>query len=271
MADDLRHWLRPLTAVAAPPRSDRTSRAVVEPELPAAPGLGKDAFLSYASPDKEAAFRLCRLWKSEGSAAGSPHATCLPEPITAKPSSRRSRTTATTLLLLSAHANASIHVTHEVERATSKRKRVIPIRLEDVQPGPSLELHLATAQWVDAWRLSPDQVAAQLALVLRGEAASRRPLLPAATRYPLLRPAAPQDRAQRAAVLRRPRRRLLPRTAARPSRPGRAAGQHPLLEDPHRGDGPRQHLRGGADLRAVGLRQVVAGQGGPVAAAVRAR
>jgi TIR domain len=75
--------------------------------------------------------------------------------------------TATTLLLLSAHSNASIHVTHEVERATSKRKRLIPIRLEDVQPGPALELHLATAQWVDAWRLSPDQVAEQLALVKR--------------------------------------------------------------------------------------------------------
>ena len=38
------------------------------------------------------------------------------------------------------------------------------------------------------------------------------------------------------AVLRRPRRRLLPRTAARPAGPGRPARQHPLLEDPHRGD-----------------------------------
>ena len=66
--------------------------------------------------------------------------------------------TSATLLLLSTHANASIHVTHEVERATSKRKRVIPVRLEDIRPGPSLELHLATAQWVDAWRRSLHQV-----------------------------------------------------------------------------------------------------------------
>src|SRR5262249_14152861 len=77
--------------------------------------------------------------------------------------------TPATVVLLSAQAIASVHVTHEVERATSKRKRVIPVRLEDIRPGPSLELHLATAQWVDAWRLSPDQVSAQLALALRGE------------------------------------------------------------------------------------------------------
>ena len=69
------------------------------------------------------------------------------------------------------------------------------------------------------------------------------------------------------AVVRRRRCRLLPRTAARPAGPGRTARQHPLLEDPDRGDGPRQHVRGGPDLRAIGLRQVVAGEGGAAAPA----
>ncbi len=79
------------------------------------------------------------------------------------------------MLLLSAHANASIHVKHEVERATSKRKRVIPVRLEEVPPGPSLELHLATAQWLDVWRLPIDQVASELAAAIRQESSKPTP------------------------------------------------------------------------------------------------
>ena len=47
-----------------------------------------------------------------------------------------------------------------------------------------------------------------------------------------------------------------------PRRGGRTPREHPLLEDPDRGDRPGQDLPGGCDLRAVRLRQVVAGQGG---------
>ena len=80
-----------------------------------------------------------------------------------------------------------------------------------------------------------------------------------------------QGRAEGVAVVRRDGRRLLPRTAARPARPRRPAGQHSLLEEPHRGDGRRQHLRRGPDLRAIGLRQVVAGEGRAAAAGWRSR
>ena len=89
----------------------------------------------------------------------------------------------------------------------------------------------------------------------------RSPTRPARRRH---RPptATAQDRAQGIAFLRRPRRRLLSGAAARPARPRRLAGQHSFLEDPDRGDGRGQHLRRGLDLWAVGVRQVVAGEGG---------
>ena len=45
-----------------------------------------------------------------------------------------------------------------------------------------------------------------------------------------------QDRAQGIAILRCPGCRLLPGTVARPTRPGRAARQHPVLEDAYRAD-----------------------------------
>jgi eukaryotic-like serine/threonine-protein kinase len=184
MADDLRHWLRPLNVGRNPAEvGPGPAEQVLEPESPADPGLVKDAFLSYASPDKEAAYRLCRHLEEQGVGCWIAPRDVTPGADYGEAIIRAIEGTTATLLLLSTHANASIHVTHEVERATSKRKRLIPIRLEDVQPGPSLELHLATAQWVDAWRLSPNQLAGRLALVLQGEggkpAALFRPAVPA--------------------------------------------------------------------------------------------
>ena len=190
MADDLRHWLRPLTSGCNPAEvGTDPAEHVLGAAVPAAPGLVKDAFLSYASPDRESAFRLCRLLEERGIGCWIAPRDMIPGADYGQAIIRAIEETATTVLLLSSHANASIHVTHEVERATSKRKRVIPVRLEDVQPGPSLELHLATAQWVDAWRLSPDQVAAQLALVLRGEGL-KTPTSPVGA--PLLTPSSDQ-------------------------------------------------------------------------------
>jgi hypothetical protein len=71
------------------------------------------------------------------------------------------------LLLLSTHSNTSIQVSSEVERAVAKRKRVVPVRLEDVRPGPSLELHLSVTHWIDAWNISPRELVLKLLRVFR--------------------------------------------------------------------------------------------------------
>ncbi len=80
-----------------------------------------------------------------------------------------------------------------------------------------------------------------------------------------------QDRPQGPAVVRPPRRRLLPRAAPRPPRPRRPARLPPVLEDPDRIDRPRRDVQGRPDLRPFGLRQVVAGQGGLAAPAGQGR
>ncbi len=171
MADDLRYWIGSPDGgrTHAPVGPADSGKPAVEPDLEATPGLRKAAFISYATPDKEAAYHLCRLLEEDGVGCWIAPRDVTPGADYGHAIIRAIETTAATVLLLSTHSNASVHVTHEVERATSKRKRVIPVRLQDIQPGPSLELHLATAQWVDAWRFSPEQVAAQLAVVLRGE------------------------------------------------------------------------------------------------------
>ena len=136
MADDLKHWVGGLDGGPGPARMGAASAAspLAEPELRPAPGLGKDAFLSYATPDKAAAYRLCRLLEEQGMGCWIAPRDVPPGADYGEAIIQGIETTATTLLLLSAHANASIHVTHEVERATSKRKRVVPVRWRTFGP-----------------------------------------------------------------------------------------------------------------------------------------
>jgi formylglycine-generating enzyme required for sulfatase activity len=168
MADDLRQWAGGLR-----PAAEATH------ELPAVAGLGKVAFLSYASEDRADAFQLCQLLEARGIGCWIAPRDVAPGANYGEAIIQAIEGTSATLLLLSAHSNASVHVVHEIERATSKRKRVIPVRLEAIQPGPSLELHLATSQWVDGWRTNPEQVAEKLATALsRESAAAETPTVP---------------------------------------------------------------------------------------------
>ena len=55
------------------------------------------------------------------------------------------------ILILSNASNGSAFVAREVERAVSKGKPVYAVRVENVQPSPSLELFISGTQWIDAW------------------------------------------------------------------------------------------------------------------------
>ena len=70
------------------------------------------------------------------------------------------------------------------------------------------------------------------------------------------------DHPQGAEVVRPERCPLLPRAPARTTRSRWPAREPPILEDPDRIDRPGRDVQGRPDLRPLGLRQVVAGQGG---------
>jgi hypothetical protein len=61
-------------------------------------------------------------------------------------------TSAAFVLILSEHANESIFVKREVERAVSKGKPIFPVRVREVLPSRSLELFISSAHWIDAWQ-----------------------------------------------------------------------------------------------------------------------
>ena len=55
------------------------------------------------------------------------------------------------VLVLSKASNGSDFVAREVERAVSKQKPILVVRLANVEPAPALELFISGTQWIDAF------------------------------------------------------------------------------------------------------------------------
>ena len=109
------------------------------------------AFISYANADNEKAEEICdhleaqklRCWIAPRDVrAGKEYANEIIIGI------ERSRCL---VLLLSKAANGSQFVKREVERAVTKGRPVIPVRIEDVLPSPGLELFVSSTHWIDAF------------------------------------------------------------------------------------------------------------------------
>jgi adenylate cyclase len=128
--------------------------APTQPDTPAASAgegvFGSDAFLSYASADAEIAKEVCayveakglRIWMAPRDVpAGAQYADALVRAINAS---------GCLLLILSEHSVDSAHVSKEVERASSKRKPIVAIRIDAAQLTPAFEYFLSESQWVEA-------------------------------------------------------------------------------------------------------------------------
>jgi len=125
------------------------------------------AFISHAHQDAATALAVCSLLESRG-------LRCWVAPRDVRPGAEYSgeiirgiRQSRSLVLLLSRAANDSRFVRLEVERAISNGKPVFPLRLEDVLPGPALELFVGPMQWIDAWQGNLETHAERLADRLR--------------------------------------------------------------------------------------------------------
>jgi serine/threonine protein kinase/formylglycine-generating enzyme required for sulfatase activity len=140
LAEDLRYWINP--------------------------HLAKDIFLSHASDDSETTQKLCNLLENKGVRCWIAPRDVLPGDNYGEAIIGAIEATPVTVLMLSSRSNSSIYVMHEIERATSKRKKIVPIRLEKVLPDKSLEFYLSTSQWLDLDGNNLDGVAQQLVEVV---------------------------------------------------------------------------------------------------------
>jgi hypothetical protein len=129
--------------------------------------MPQDVFISYAKADAKKAARIAELLEERG-------VRCWIAPRDVKPGAsygdeiiRGIETSSAFILVLSSASNESDFVAREVERAISKKKAVLPVRIENVEPSRALQLFISGTQWVDAFsgRLAThmDRLAARFA------------------------------------------------------------------------------------------------------------
>ena len=126
-----------------------------------------EVFVSYASADRDNAFRIASFLEGEG-------ISCWIAPRDVPPGMEYGaailqgiETSRALVLVLSEESNDSQFVRKEVERAVSKAKPVLPVRIREVKPSGSLEFFISSSQWVDAWRSPMEQHLTQLAAAIR--------------------------------------------------------------------------------------------------------
>ena len=142
-----------------------------------------DIFVSYATADRDIAFRIVGFLEGEG-------IHCWVAPRDVSPGVEYGQAIIDAIeqckalvLVLSDQSNDSQFVRKEVERAVSKTKAVLPVRIREVTPSGSLEFYISSAQWVDAWKSPMEQhllplVAAIKAMGSPGAAPVRSSTLP---------------------------------------------------------------------------------------------
>ena len=121
-----------------------------EPHTAANAGPAGRVFISYASHDEAVAARICSALEAAGFwcwiaprdvRPGEPYAAAIVEAINA---------CRMVVLVLTKSAIESPHVLREVERASSKKRSILSIRLDAANLPPELEYFLSANHWLEA-------------------------------------------------------------------------------------------------------------------------
>ena len=112
--------------------------------------MAHDVFISHSAKDKVTGDAVCAMLESSGIRCwiaprdvtpGMEWGECIIDAI------KRSRVM---VLVFSAHANESPQIRKEIERAVNHGVAILPVRIEDVQPGLALEYFIGNVHWLDA-------------------------------------------------------------------------------------------------------------------------
>jgi TolB-like protein len=122
----------------------------------------RTVFLSYASRDTEIANTVCRELESRGIRCWIAPRDVAPGALYADAIVRAINESRVLLIVLSQSAVGSSHVGREVERAASKRKQIIALRIDAANLSPELEYFLSNSQWIDVAALGMPGALAKL-------------------------------------------------------------------------------------------------------------
>jgi uncharacterized protein len=112
--------------------------------------MAHDVFISHSAKDKVTGDAVCAMLESNGIRCwiaprdvtpGMEWGECIIEAI------KQSRIM---VLVFSTHANESPQIRREIERAVNHGVAILPLRIEDVQPGMALEYFIGNVHWLDA-------------------------------------------------------------------------------------------------------------------------
>jgi TolB-like protein len=123
----------------------------------------RTVFLSYASQDADIANTVCRELESRGIRCWIAPRDVAPGALYADAIVRAINESRVLVVVLSQSAVASSHVGREIERAASKRKPIIALRVDTAPLSPELEYFLSNCQWIDVAALGMPATLARLA------------------------------------------------------------------------------------------------------------
>ncbi len=129
--------------------------------------MPKQVMISASSEDRGDAEQICQLLEQQGIDCWIAPRDVVPGRDYGEQIIAAIEATPVMVVVLSKHANASVFVKNEVERAVANRKIVIPFRIEDVKLSKALELFISRSQWIDAWEASMADSVGKLATAIR--------------------------------------------------------------------------------------------------------
>jgi TolB-like protein/Tfp pilus assembly protein PilF len=149
-----------------------SSETVSEPPGASAGAGSRTVFLSYASPDAEVANQVCQFLENHGVHCWMAPRDVKPGAVYADAIVRAINEASALVLVLSASASASEHVSREVERAASKHKQIVAFRVDAAALSAELEYFLSRSQWIDVPTLGMPAALAKLVEAVGGGAAA---------------------------------------------------------------------------------------------------
>jgi hypothetical protein len=112
--------------------------------------MAHDVFLSYSDKDKAAAYAVRQALERNRIRVWMAPRDVIPGAAWAETIMRAIKGAKVMVLLLSGSANESMTVRNEVKRAVDYNVAILPVRIENVAPHGSLELHIGSRRWLDA-------------------------------------------------------------------------------------------------------------------------
>src|SRR5580658_3685095 len=146
--------------------------ATPAPEATLAPNLPGAAFISYASQDAALADALCAALEREGVGCWIAPRDVRPGDFYADAIVHAINACSVLVVVLSRNSVDSAHVLREVERASSKKRPVITLRIDGALLPPALEYFLSASQWIESGAEGAERLFPKLAAAVRSQMAS---------------------------------------------------------------------------------------------------